>query len=70
MLSPSELPSEYGRCRLSHPSPGIWEVLEQAELEVLGVFSIDMKIGGISKYLVLFARSQFRLMFTHARSFL
>lgn len=66
-----ELPLEDGRCRLSHQSPGMWEVLEQAEFEVLGVFSFEkLKIGGISKYLVPFARSQFRLMFTHAQSFL
>lgn len=36
-----ELPSEYGRCRLSHQSPGILKVLEQAEFEVLGVFSFE-----------------------------
>lgn len=39
--NPSELPLEYGRCRLSHQSPGIWEELEQAEFEVLGVFSFE-----------------------------
>lgn len=67
-LNPPELPLEHGKCRLSHQSPGIWEVLEQAEFEVLGVFSIEkMKRGGVSKYLFVFARSQFRLMFTHVQ---